>query len=330
MLDLDLNPKGKLSALKLHRSQYKKKLKLMSTCRLCGLKNDQFDVISTRLRDYDDKKFAVVCCPKCEFTQLSPPPSFQEISRFYDNDLQAKAIWPEGNHYHILEKKDLPDSLRRRLWIEAYLQPSKSTKVLDAGCGYGFFVNELSQNGFSATGIDLSDTRIKIAKENKDGIFLYGDIDTKFVSERFEHFDGVTSFHVLEHLTNPVKSIMSLMSLVKKGGYIFIEVPNLNDELIHQIPKYADHQWQFGHMSYFNEKSLKNLMKHCGLRDFTIKGVQRYGLDHLLSWAKKGQPDLSSPSYQVQNLLYDEIEKDYRKKREDRMTCDTLVLTIHK
>lgn len=330
MLDLDLNHKEKLSAFELLRPQYEKTPRSAPTCRLCGLKSDQFDVVSTRLRDFDDKKFAIICCPKCEFTQLSPPPSPVEISNFYDKDMQAKAIWPNGDHYHILEKKDLPDSLRRRLWIQDYLQPSKSTKVLDAGCGYGFFVNELYQNGFCATGIDLSEARIKIAKEKKNGIFLNGDIDTKFVSERFEHFDGVTSFHVLEHLTNPVKSILSLMALVKKGGYIFIEVPNLNDELISQIPQYADHQWQFGHMSYFNKKSLKNLMKRCGVRDFTLQGVQRYGLDHLLSWTKERKPDLSSPSLHVKNLLYDEIERDYRKTREDRMTCDTIILTIHK
>ena len=123
---------------------------------------------------------------------------------------------------------------------------------------------------------------------------------------------------------------MSLIALVKKGGSIFIEVPNLNDELIPQIPQYAYHQWQFGHMSYFNKKTLEILMERCNIKNFEIKGVQRYGLDHLLKWSKEGKPDLSMPEDQSQNLLFDETERNYRIKREKRLSCDTLILTIEK
>ena len=300
-------------------------------CRLCDKESEQFEVVSTRLRDYDNPKYAVVCCPKCTLTQLFPTPSFEDISKFYDNDLQAKAIWPTSDNFQkILEKKYQPDHLRRKLWIEGYLRPSNEPRVLDAGCGYGFFVNQLSQHGFNAIGIDLSKQRIKIAREKGNGTFLNGDIDANFVSKYYESFDGVTSFHVLEHLTNPVESVLSLIALVKKGGSIFIEVPNLNDELITQIPQYAYHQWQFGHMSYFNKKTLEILMDRCNIKNFEIKGVQRYGLDHLLKWSKEGKPDLSMPEDQSQNLLFDETERNYRINREKRLSCDTLILTIEK
>ena len=75
-------------------------------CRLCDKESEQFEVVSTRLRDYDNPKYAVVCCPKCTLTQLFPTPSFEDISKFYDNDLQAKALWPTSDNFQkILEKK---------------------------------------------------------------------------------------------------------------------------------------------------------------------------------------------------------------------------------
>ena len=50
-------------------------------------------------------------------------------------------------------------------FIENELKSDKSLKILDVGCGTGRHAIELSQKGYTVTGIDLSDTQLTRARE---------------------------------------------------------------------------------------------------------------------------------------------------------------------
>jgi ubiquinone/menaquinone biosynthesis C-methylase UbiE len=50
-------------------------------------------------------------------------------------------------------------------FIEQELKYNKSLKILDVGCGTGRHVIELTKRGYSATGIDLSESQLQRAKE---------------------------------------------------------------------------------------------------------------------------------------------------------------------
>jgi 2-polyprenyl-3-methyl-5-hydroxy-6-metoxy-1,4-benzoquinol methylase len=50
-------------------------------------------------------------------------------------------------------------------FIEAELKYDKTLKILDVGCGTGRHTIELTKRGYSVTGIDLSETQLKRAKE---------------------------------------------------------------------------------------------------------------------------------------------------------------------
>lgn len=299
-------------------------------CRLCEGRHTSPRVVSKKLRDFKQKKYSVVRCPKCGFVQLTPDPTTQDIVDFYDNDMQAKALWPNGNQYDILEKKAEGDNLRRRLWLEEYVPYVAQAKILDFGCGYGFFVHELCQQGYDAMGVDASINRIRLAKLHKKGKFLRHSVDESFETSYQNFFDAITAFHVLEHVNQPSKMVADLLSMVKPGGFLFFEVPNIDDEMITQIKEYADHQWQFGHLSYFDKKSLEVVASQGGASEFFIKGVQRYGLDHLFKWRSDKKPNLKAPDYSETIPLFEHIERKYRDDREGRMTCDTLTLTIQR
>ena len=50
-------------------------------------------------------------------------------------------------------------------FIEGELKFDKSLKILDVGCGTGRHAIELTKRGYPVTGIDLSETQIKRARE---------------------------------------------------------------------------------------------------------------------------------------------------------------------
>lgn len=297
-------------------------------CMLCKQSGTAIDVLSRKLRDDDSGRYSVARCASCGFVQLAPMPSEQAIANYYNRDMQPKALWPDSDYYAVLERKAEQDNVRRRQWLEGCVPPGDGVKVIDAGCGYGFFINELTAYGYHATGLDLSEDRIELARMRKKGEFVLGSLTDDFVGAHQGHFDAAMSFHAVEHMPNPTDGIRSLMAVVKPGGYVLVEVPNIDDELIDQISEYADHQWQFGHLGYFDKSHLELAARQAGARTFDVAGVQRYGLEHLVTWSRTHAPDLSMTEGVPSTPLFASAEKEYRHGREKRLTCDTLILTI--
>jgi SAM-dependent methyltransferase len=186
----------------------------------------------------------------------------------------------------------------------------------------------LTTHGYQATGLDLSEDRIELARTRKQGQFVLGSLTDDFVGAHRRHFDAAMSFHAVEHMPDPVDGLRALMAVVKPGGYVLVEVPNITDEMIDQIPEYADHQWQFGHLSYFDKPRLEVMARQAGAQTFDVAGIQRYGLDHLLTWSHTHAPDLSKHAEIPTTPLFTHAEREYRRDRERRLTCDTLILTI--
>jgi len=80
----------------------------------------------------------------------------------------------------------------------------KSSKTIDFGCGTGNYAIYLASRGFNVTGIDISPTAIKIAKENakKKGIicnFLVADV-LGDLCEVEETFDFAIDWELLHHI----------------------------------------------------------------------------------------------------------------------------------
>jgi len=71
-----------------------------------------------------------------------------------------------------------------------------------------------------------------------------------------EENDFVSLIHVLEHIINPRKLLLNLHTLIKEGGYLFIQVPNhLKNPYDLTI---------FDHCSHFNINSIAELVSLCG------------------------------------------------------------------
>ncbi len=107
----------------------------------------------------------------------------------------------------------------------------EKSKILEAGCGIGYWVFWLSEQGHEAVGIDISDKAISIAKNyaKKNNIkacsFLNADVRT--IPFKKNYFDYIFSFGVIEHFKDPSSILSEFYRVLKPGGKIFISVPNL-------------------------------------------------------------------------------------------------------
>jgi len=295
-------------------------------CLLTGDKGS-YEIVSNTLRDDQSGNIKVVRHQVSNHIQLYPLPSEIEETEFYNTDSQAENIMGDTD-LEVWWKKSIDDTQRRAKWLQSLVNAGK---ILDIGCGYGFFVDLLAQSNYDPVGIDVSAARIELAKTHLKGNFLRGWIDDQeFIKANQEQFSAVTLFHVLEHIRNPTKFLQQCFEFVAPGGYLLIEVPNFDDELLEQQPNYKNFYWQVAQMSYFTPSTLQYALSEAGLTQFTIRGVQRYGLRNLLHWLDHGKPQLSAPSFQETQPILQRLEELYKRDREERLTSDTLIVEVRK
>ena len=150
------------------------------------------------------------------------------------NEIINKKYW--DNHWENVFKPTLITknnyySLFTSLF-KKYLPYSKNFTCLEVGCvPGGFLINFKKIFGYKIYGIDYSD-KIDFLKKNmsenkiKDYTVWHADL-LKFKAKL--RFDVVSSFGMLEHFIDPTPYIIKMTSLLKKGGYLIVEMPNFRN-----------------------------------------------------------------------------------------------------
>ena len=97
-------------------------------------------------------------------------------------------------------------------------------RILEVGCGNGKTAVALAKRGYRVTGMDFSQKAIDICRE------LILDVDfvcASVLNIPFENgsFDGISAFHVLEHLTEEelAKAAEELHRVMRDGGYLLVK-----------------------------------------------------------------------------------------------------------
>ena len=104
--------------------------------------------------------------------------------------------------------------------IRIYL---KGNRVLDYGAGSGKFAAYLSKKNFNTSVVEPYNKEIKNQSLLNINVF-------KNIAEipKYYKYDGITLWHVLEHLTNPKQVLSKIHDLLEKKGVLIIAVPNIN------------------------------------------------------------------------------------------------------
>ncbi len=178
----------------------------------------------------------------------------------------------------------------RLKYISPYL--TKSSRLLEVGASSGQFLTHIKDKVKDVHAIEL-DKACCLFLEKELGI----NADTEFLeSSRFadQTYEIVCAFQVMEHVERPVKFIQTLKQATKKGGAIFIEVPNLNDPLmkVWDVPAYQKFFYHSAHLHYFTEHSLSKVAQNAGFRpeQIEISFTQDYNLLNHLHWIMNNGP----------------------------------------
>ena len=178
---------------------------------------------------------------------------------------QLFAIYNEdyftGNEYeNYLEESYLfRKNFRSRLKVlSAWLTPAHRD-LLEIGSGYGIFL-DIARNHFaSATGIDISESATRYAREKFGLDVICGDLLDLDLADRT--FDVICMWDTIEHLAHPDKYIEKIGRLARKGALLAIttgDIESLN-------ARWRGSRWRMihppSHLHYFSRRSLSRLLE---------------------------------------------------------------------
>ena len=130
--------------------------------------------------------------------------------------------------------------------------------VLEIGCGSGEHLNWLRSLGWRVAGAEFSPVAAQTA-QSRFGIHVHvGDLLRAPFSP--ESFDVILMNHVLEHLLDPLATLSQANALLRKGGVLFIETPNV-ESIGRQICQVHWPHWDAPrHIHLFSVRTLSQLL----------------------------------------------------------------------
>lgn len=152
--------------------------------------------------------------------------------------------------------------------LQAHLPPA-GTKVLDVGTAGGGFLEAAKKFGYDAVGLEPS--RFLVEQGKRRGLNIeQGTLD----NHPFEpaSFDMVCLWDVLEHVVNPKTNLLKIRGLLKPGGVLLINYPDIGT----WQAKLAGRRfwWLLSvHLHHFSQESIRKICTRTG---FEVFRFQRY------------------------------------------------------
>lgn len=220
----------------------------LNKCTLCNKKS------LTPLIGYETSG-ELVQCSNCRMVFASMIPSESLLADHYGN-------------YGMFAKLSETTIKRYNQLLDKFENYRKTNRILDVGCGEGFFLEQAIKRGWDVFGTEYAQQYIEICK-NKGIHMNVGILDPS--NYPVESFDIITSFEVLEHLIYPVNELKIFNTLLRKGGITYITTPNFNS-LSRRI---QGNRWSVisfpDHLSYFTAGTLHKALSQTGFEKIRVQ-----------------------------------------------------------
>jgi 2-polyprenyl-3-methyl-5-hydroxy-6-metoxy-1,4-benzoquinol methylase len=231
-------------------------------CQICL--SAEFKTIQTTHVFHNAHELNLVKCTQCDLVYLNPQPLAVEIDNIYSEEYFLR--W-----YSTEEKREFSKSFFRGLVEKLDLLPSHGQKLLDVGCGMGFFLEVAREYGWDCKGLDISSYAVQHCRKQL-GLDVYHGVLESMNFDK-QSFDIITAFDFLEHITDLSRFLSATRDFLKEHGTFVTLVPNYDNPVflwdkymckIKKIPLPNVPE----HLTYFTSHTLTSLLRR---HNFTLK-----------------------------------------------------------
>ncbi len=214
------------------------------------------------------EQWRVLACSRCGLGALDPRPAESDLQKLYEADYfyqqYDRGLDPSSAEF---QKRLRSEDHRVRFVKKA----ASAERLLDMGCGYGYFLAAARKAGFECTGYEIAPWPIRYASQSLEISIATGPLSPDLFDP--ERFDVISMWHFLEHTPDPNLTIASAACWLKKNGALVIDVPNYEGTDAEKSGK-TWVGWQLPyHFYHFSPSSLEMLLKKHG---FVVSASKNY------------------------------------------------------
>lgn len=149
--------------------------------------------------------------------------------------------------------------------------PNKKGKLLDAGCGNGYFLSLMRELGYEVYGFDFSRVAVNFAKR----VYKLKNViacSWENVPLDWRDFSVITALEVVEHLDKPLEFLFKMRELLSPEGILIISVPNrerVGERNLYKIPP----NYPPNHLTRWSRKALSVLLEKAGFKKIIVKSL---------------------------------------------------------
>ena len=233
-------------------------------CSLCG---QTVHLITASAPGYQcGKKYAIFECEGCLASFASPLTADDSLySLIYDNIQHVPGYNRYFNYAHDVLKQKNPlaylNSQEESYWavaqhVTAKRSAGEELRILEVGCGMGYFSYALHQAGFDVTGIDLSETAVAWSREHYGPFYERTTLQTLHESGR--KYDIIIMNQLIEHIADVHQFIAESLALLTPQGELLLTTPDKS--------AYPGAEWETElppvHLWWFGEQAMKYIARH--------------------------------------------------------------------
>lgn len=251
----------------------------MATCYLCGAnKSRSLCEIPTG---------TIVRCLECDTVYRAAVITGDEYARLYQSEATMQTPFYMANKLAVDPKiEPMPTFARGLKRLGELRAPGR---LLDLGCSYGAFMVLAERSGWNTSGVELSVSTAKFAREERQLDVFTGTVEQAVYPGG--HFDVITLWDVIEHFDDPVATLAEIHRIMAPGGILFVFTINQESLLTavgHLLYKLSLKRWKhlmalfydIHHNFFFSPRTITSFLKRSG---FEVADIQ-FGAANVRRW----------------------------------------------
>jgi len=224
----------------------------VTVCIACGA--DEF-----RTTPLDQQNRSLRTCVSCATSETLPKPDPTTLEAQY-----SETYYGPDNVKFVPAVEGLVAWITRKRAARVHALMRGRGRILEIGCGRGLLLQKLSRLGYECHGIERSALAARRAAKT-EGLRVYTQPleDCHFAAR---YFDAVIVWHVLEHLDFPRATLAQISRVLKPGGLLYLEVPNVSSLQSCSTGKNWFHLDLEHHLYHFSTNGLHRLLLSTGFQ----------------------------------------------------------------
>lgn len=219
-------------------------------------------------------------CQSCGFL-FAPERSTSELHGIY-SDAYFDQYSGEDSYTEAVEQRRHEARLRLE-WVASHVARGR---LMEIGAADGTFLHQAQSAGFQVFGVEPAAGLAQRARTHHGVQVVPGFVES--VDLPTDAFDVVCGWHVLEHIREPVPSLIRLRASLFADGLLFLEIPNIDSVRAQMdgcswLPLKPD-----AHVAFYTPEQLSAVLGKAGFGVVHVSSVSTFSyLRPAVAWRPK-------------------------------------------